>query len=136
MVAIPVPDPDFGGGRWGRGRCKSVVVADTERHVVRLIQVNLERRGIDVVAATDVASARQRIVTRNADLLIISLAMEGCADLLRELRGTEATADIRSIGLSDAKGESEASLLEEYRVDAVVRKPFNPADLVRIVTGG
>jgi len=62
--------------------------------------------------------------------------MEGCADLLRELRGTEATADIRSIGLSDAKGESEASLLEEYRVDAVVRKPFNPADLVRIVTGG
>ena len=111
------------------------MVADTERHVVRLIQVNLKRLGIEVSAATDVASARQRIVTSNADLLIISLAMEGCADLLRELRGDEATADMRSIGLSDAKSESEASLIERYRVDAVVRKPFNPADVVRIVTG-
>lgn len=49
----PPPVTTLRGGGWGDGRGKRILVADDESHVVRLVEVNLQQAGYEVMKAYD-----------------------------------------------------------------------------------
>ncbi|HOS44614.1 MAG TPA: response regulator, partial [Armatimonadota bacterium] len=54
---------------------KKILAVDDERHIVRLIQVNLERAGYTVITAYDGREALQKIEAENPDLVVLDVMM-------------------------------------------------------------
>src|SRR3569833_1865849 len=102
MVAIP--DPDFGGGRFGDGGKKGnrVLVVDDERHIVRLAQVCLERDGYEVITAADGKEALEKVASTHPDLVILDVMMpymDGF-EVLQNLRKNPETRELPVIMLT------------------------------------
>ncbi|HMS53910.1 MAG TPA: response regulator [Fimbriimonadaceae bacterium] len=52
-----------------------ILVCDDERHIVRLLQLNLERQGYEVVCAYDGAEAIRNLESQDFDAAVIDLVM-------------------------------------------------------------
>ncbi|MFQ3668200.1 MAG: response regulator, partial [Fimbriimonadaceae bacterium] len=52
-----------------------IVVCDDERHIVRLIQVNLERQGYQVVTAFDGKEGLEKIKAEKPNLVVLDVMM-------------------------------------------------------------
>src|SRR5438477_12839861 len=52
-----------------------ILVCDDERHIVRLIQVNLERQGYTVTTAFDGKEGLEKIRTERPDLAVLDVTM-------------------------------------------------------------
>ena len=52
-----------------------ILVCDDERHIVRLIQVNLERQGYTVTTAFDGKEGLEKIRTEKPDLVVLDVMM-------------------------------------------------------------
>lgn len=72
---------------------KRILVAESERHIARLVEVNLERAGYVVVAvATSEQEALTLARTEQPELVVISAWMTGLAS---QLEADPLTAHIR-----------------------------------------
>ncbi len=112
------------------GNRKGVLVCDDERHVVRLLQVNLERQGYSVQCAFGGNGA---IALLEGNRLPIDLAIVDY-DMGR-VSGYEVLSWIRSnekmkaiwIALMFSRPEDRAKVEQmQFRADLYVDKPFNP----------
>jgi CheY-like chemotaxis protein len=75
---------------------KKILVVDDERHIVRLIQVNLERQGYNVVTAHDGKEALEKVASEKPDLVVLDVMMpymDGF-EVLRTLRRNPETAEL------------------------------------------
>lgn len=54
---------------------RKILVVDDERHIVRLIQVNLERQGYNVVTAHDGKEALEKVASEKPDLVVLDVMM-------------------------------------------------------------
>lgn len=116
---------------------RRVLVCDDERHIARLIQVNLERQGYTVVCAYDGAQALKQLEELDDfgrprfDLVVLDVMMpimDGF-DVLKWIRTTEYTRDLRVVMMT-AKNQDRMVLDQlPYRPDKYVSKPFNPLEL-------
>jgi len=72
-------------------RGERVLVVDDERHIVRLIQVNLKRQGYDVTCALGGSEAIERLERERFEVVILDLHMPpvGGCEVLRWVRGGE-----------------------------------------------
>ena len=52
-----------------------ILAVDDERHIVRLVQVNLERAGYEVVEAYDGVEALEKVKEANPDLIVLDVMM-------------------------------------------------------------
>ncbi len=97
----------------------------------RLIQMNVEKAGCDVITAGSGKDALDIIDRERIDLLLIDLVMpemDGIATL-RQLRARPHAADLPVIMLT-GRGQSDvAGLTEELGVAAFLIKPFSPIKL-------
>ncbi len=119
----------------GPGSRSSILVVDDNRDLVRVITLNLELEGYEVMAAYDGAEALRLIEERPPDLILLDImmpVMDGW-EVLRRLRGDPHTADIpvvivtaRTSDVDKIKGYSGGAL--EY-----VTKPFDPVRLLELV---
>ena len=75
---------------------KSVLVVDDERHIARLVQVNLERQGYEVRIALTASAALRGIETGAPDLIILDVLLPGGSafELLRALKKEPHTRNI------------------------------------------
>ena len=64
-----------GRSKDGEGRRSRILVCDDERHVVRLIQVNLERQGYEVVTAHCGQEAIELLKREHFDIAVLDPAM-------------------------------------------------------------
>lgn len=132
MVAIP--DPDFGGGRIGR-RIRHILVVDNERHIVRLLQVNLERAGYRVSVAFSGKEALEQVSAAPPDLIVMEVLMPQMDgyEVLVTLRKQPETREIPVILLS--KKASDADVFRGWAagVDHFLSKPFNPYELLAFI---
>ena len=71
---------------------KKILAVDDERHIVRLVQVNLERAGYEVVTAFDGKDALEKVASEQPDLVVLDVMMpymDGF-EVLQNLRKNQA----------------------------------------------
>ena len=119
-----------------------ILVCDDERHIVRLIQVNLERQGWNVVTAYDGKEGLEKVASERPDLLVLDVMMpymDGF-EVLKSIRKDPATEKLPVIMLTAKAQDKDVFEGYHYGADMYLTKPFNPRELVtfvkRIAAGG
>jgi DNA-binding response OmpR family regulator len=108
----------------------SVLVVDDEASLRLLCRVNLELGGFAVHEAATLTAARTLLDSEPIDVAVLDvhIAGEDGRDLLDELRAAESPVRVAILtGSADLHGTRMRS------ADAVVGKPFDPEELVRVV---
>lgn len=106
----------------------TILVVDDEPDVLFLLRLTLESAGYSVVEAAHGAEALETIHARRPTLVITDLmmpVMDG-RELIRRVRSEPETADLPIMLLSANPDQSIGA-------DRVMRKPFNPRDLTRVI---
>jgi two-component system, OmpR family, alkaline phosphatase synthesis response regulator PhoP len=112
-----------------------ILVCDDERHIVRLIQVNLERQGYQVVTAFDGKEGLEKVRAEKPNLLVLDVMMpymDGF-EVLKNLRREPETEDLPVIMLTAKAQDKDVFEGYHYGADMYLTKPFNPMELVTFV---
>lgn len=112
-----------------------VLVCDDERHIVRLIQVNLERQGFQVVTAFDGKEGLEKIRAEKPQLVVLDVMMpymDGF-EVLKTLRREPETESLPVIMLTAKAQDKDVFEGYHYGADMYLTKPFNPMELVTFV---
>lgn len=119
-----------------------ILVCDDERHIVRLIQVNLERQGYQVVTAYDGKEGLEKIKAEKPNLVVLDVMMpymDGF-EVLKSLRREPEFESLPVIMLTAKAQDKDVFEGYHYGADMYLTKPFNPIELVtfvkRIAAGG
>lgn len=114
---------------------KKILAVDDERHIVRLVEVNLQRAGYEVVTAFDGREALEKVKSENPDLVVLDVMMpymDGF-EVLKHLKADPATADIPVIMLTAKAQDADVFRGWQSGVDCYLTKPFNPMELLTFV---
>lgn len=112
-----------------------ILVCDDERHIVRLIQVNLERQGYNVVTAYDGKEGLEKVKAEKPDMVVLDVMMpymDGF-EVLKTLRRDPATEALPVIMLTAKAQDKDVFEGYHYGADMYLTKPFNPMELVSFV---
>ncbi|MFI5974180.1 response regulator [Streptomyces sp. NPDC051452] len=117
------------------GASGRVLVVDDNKVIRQLIRVNLELEGLEVVTAADGAECLDVVHQVRPDVVTLDVVMPRL-DGLRTAARLRADPRTRHLPLAIISActqfEVEAGL--DVGVDAFLAKPFEPAELVRLVT--
>ena len=112
-----------------------VLLIEDEANIVTLIEQSLVGMNIDVVSAGSGEAGVQQAADLEPDLVLLDLSlplMNGW-DALVQIRRTSHGATVPVV-LVTAHGDSETAVrAREAGVDALITKPFLPAELRRVV---
>ncbi|MEV8531000.1 response regulator [Streptomyces sp. NPDC051211] len=116
------------------GASGRVLVVDDNKVIRQLIKVNLELEGFEVVTAADGAECLDVVHQVRPDVVTLDVVMPrldgfGTAS---QLRADPRTRDL-PVAIVSACTQYEVEAGVAAGVDAFVAKPFEPAELVRIV---
>jgi len=114
---------------------KKILAVDDEKHIVRLVQVNLQRAGYEVVTANDGREALEKVATERPDLVVLDVMMpymDGF-EVLRNLRANPETRELPVIMLTAKAQDADVFKGWQSGVDAYLTKPFNPMELLSFV---
>ncbi len=114
---------------------KKILAVDDERHIVRLVQVNLERAGYQVVTAFDGREALEKVEAEHPDLVVLDVMMpymDGF-EVLQTLRKNQNTRDLPVIMLTAKAQDADVFRGWQSGVDCYLTKPFNPMELIAFV---
>jgi CheY-like chemotaxis protein len=114
---------------------QKILIADDDPIIIKLLQVNLEMEGYDVVTAHDGQDAVEKAGKEVPDLVILDIMMprmDGWA-ARQALLGNPDLKEIPVIFLS-ARAQ-QADLRKGYEADVAeyITKPFDPVDLLDVV---
>jgi two-component system alkaline phosphatase synthesis response regulator PhoP/two-component system response regulator VicR len=112
-----------------------VLVCDDERHIVRLIQVNLERQGYNVVTAFDGKEGLEKIRSEKPNVVVLDVMMpymDGF-EVLKTIRREPETENLPVIMLTAKAQDKDVFEGYHYGADMYLTKPFNPMELVTFV---
>ncbi len=114
---------------------KTILVVDDQPHIVRLIQVNLEKEGFHVVTAGDGVEGLQRVREVRPDLVILDVIMprKDGFEVLREIKGDPNLADIPVIMLTVKTHNADIVEGLKEGAELYLPKPFHPKELVSLV---
>ena len=114
---------------------KTILIADDDPTIIKLLQVNLEMEGYDVVCAYDGQDAVEKAEVQHPDLVILDIMMprmDGWA--AREvLANTPGLNDTPVIFLSARAQQADLRRGYEAGVAEYVTKPFDPTALLEII---
>ena len=114
---------------------KKILAVDDERHIVRLIQVNLERAGYQVVTAFDGTEALKKIEAEKPDLMVLDVMMPKMDgfEVLKRIQANPETREIPVIMLTAKAQDADVFRGWASGVSAYLTKPFNPLELITFV---
>lgn len=114
---------------------KKILAVDDERHIVRLIQVNLERAGYQVITAFDGPEAVKKVESDKPDLVVLDVMMPKMDgfEVLKRLQANPETRDIPVIMLTAKAQDADVFRGWSSGVSAYLTKPFNPLELITFV---
>ncbi len=112
-----------------------VLAVDDQAQIVRLVQINLERHGYEVVTASDGEEALEQIRREKPDLIIADVLMPRMDgfQLLREIRSAPETRDLPFIMMTVKSHVMDINQAWEEGVDCFLTKPFDPTELLHFV---
>ena len=114
---------------------KKIMAVDDERHIVRLIQVNLERSGFQVITAFDGPEALKKVEAERPDLIVLDVMMPKMDgfEVLKRLQANPETREIPVIMLTAKAQDVDVFRGWSSGVSAYLTKPFNPLELLTFV---
>jgi DNA-binding response OmpR family regulator len=109
----------------------TVLIADDEPHLLRLVKFRLEREGYHVLTATDGDEALDLARRQQPDLCVLDVMMPKRSgfDVLRELRSDPQLADIKVIMLTARAQDHDVDAGFSLGADDYISKPFSPQEL-------
>lgn len=114
---------------------KRILIADDDPVILRLIQVNLELEGYEVITANNGEEAVAQAKAENPDLVILDIMMprldgyQAC----EQLKSSDDTRDIPVIFLSAKAQQGDIEKGRSFGVAAYLTKPFDPTELLEVV---
>jgi DNA-binding response OmpR family regulator len=110
----------------------TVLAADDDPVILRLIEVNLALEGFAVATATRGEDVLAKAKEVGPDVILLDVMMPGMTgwDIARHLKQDGATSAIPVVFLSARTQDEDRRRGEELGVAAYVNKPFDPTDLV------
>ncbi len=114
---------------------KKILACDDERHIVRLIQVNLERAGYTVLTAFDGTEALRKVDAEHPDLIVLDVMMPKMDgfEVLKRLQANPETRDIPVIMLTAKAQDADVFRGWSSGTSAYLTKPFNPLELLTFI---
>jgi DNA-binding response OmpR family regulator len=105
----------------------TVLVIDDDPLIVKLLQMNLEMEGYDVITAGDGEAGVTRARADRPDLIICDVMMPKLdgMDVTRTLKGDPTTASIPIILLSAKTAASDIQAGKDAGADDYMTKPFD-----------
>src|SRR5947209_2769630 len=116
----------------GLGR---VLVVDDDEVIRRLIAVNLQLEGFDVVTAVDGQDCLERVVEIDPDVVTLDVMMprlDGWETAV-QLRRSPETAHIKVVLITARAQEDDKTRGGRVGADAYLTKPFDPNEMIRVV---
>ena len=109
----------------------TVLVADDEPHLLRLVKFRLEREGYNVITATDGEVALELARTEHPDLCVLDVMMPKRSgfEVLKALREDEAYRDMKVIMLTARAQDRDVDAGFSLGADDYLTKPFSPQEL-------
>jgi CheY-like chemotaxis protein len=114
---------------------KRILIADDDPVILRLIQVNLELEGYEVLTANNGQEAVDAASVEHPDLVILDIMMprldgyQAC----ELLKSKDETKDIPVIFLSAKAQQGDIEKGQSFGVAAYLTKPFDPTELLEVV---
>ena len=114
---------------------RKILVVDDEPHIVRLVQVNLEKAGYQVLTAFDGLEALQKVSADKPDMIVLDVMMPRMNgfDVLKKLQSDPMTQDIPVIMLTAKAQDADIFKGWSSGVSSYLTKPFNPMELLVFV---
>src|SRR5487761_807796 len=116
----------------GLGR---VLVVDDDEVIRQLIAVNLTLEGFDVATAVDGQDCLDKVVAISPDVITLDVMMprlDGWVTAM-ELRKNPDTSHVKVVLITARAQDDDRSRGRQIGVDAYLTKPFDPAEMIRIV---
>ena len=119
---------------------KKILIVDDEDDVVMILQDHLEKKGYEVVVASDGLEAINKVKTEKPDLMILDVMMpkvDGykAAQIIRDEELKEERDHLPIIMLTSRTKEKDETAGYATGTNIYVRKPFEPSEIVKIVEG-
>lgn len=114
---------------------RKILTCDDEKHIVRLIQVNLERQGYEVITAYNGAECLEKVKEDRPDLIVLDVMMPEMTgfEVLDTLKKDPETESIPVIMLTARAQDSDVLRGWQSGVECYLTKPFNPMELIAFV---
>lgn len=114
---------------------RKILTCDDEKHIVRLIQVNLERQGYEVITAFNGAECLEKVKEDRPDLIVLDVMMPEMTgfEVLDALKKDPETESIPIIMLTARAQDSDVLRGWQSGVECYLTKPFNPMELIAFV---
>jgi two-component system alkaline phosphatase synthesis response regulator PhoP len=114
---------------------KKILAVDDERHIVRLVQINLMKEGYEVVTANNGREALEMIASEKPDLVVMDVMMPEMDgfEALEKMKADPATANIPIIMLTAKAQDADVFSGWQKGADLYLTKPFNPTELLTFV---
>jgi CheY-like chemotaxis protein len=116
----------------GLGR---VLVVDDDEVIRQLIAVNLTLEGFDVVTAVDGRECLEKVAEVAPDVITLDVMMPRLDGWVTatQLRRNPDTAGIKVVLITARAQEDDRDRGRQIGVDAYLTKPFDPAEMIRVV---
>jgi len=116
----------------GLGR---VLVVDDDEVIRQLIAVNLTLEGFEVVTAVDGQDCLDKVAEADPDVITLDVMMPQLDGWVTatQLRRNPETAGIRVVLITARAQQDDRSRGHQIGVDAYLTKPFDPAEMIRVV---
>src|SRR3984893_8090302 len=116
----------------GLGR---VLVVDDDEVIRQLIAVNLTLEGFDVATAVDGQDCLDKVTAIDPDVITLDVMMPRLDGWVTagQLRRNPETSNIKVVLITARAQEDDKARGREIGVDAYLTKPFDPAEMIRVV---
>ena len=113
----------------------SILAVDDDRLLLRLLEINLGKVGCRVLKASDGPTALRLAEEERPDLILLDLMMPRMDgwEVMRRLKGSEATRDIPVIVITGKVDPLTRAELLDLGADDFVSKPFDLLELREVV---
>jgi len=114
---------------------RKILTCDDEKHIVRLIQVNLERQGYEVITAYNGVECLEKVQEDRPDLIVLDVMMPEMSgfEVLEKLKSNPNTETIPVIMLTARAQDVDVLRGWQSGVECYLTKPFNPMELIAFV---
>jgi DNA-binding response OmpR family regulator len=112
-----------------------VLVVDDDEVIRQLIAVNLTLEGFEVVTAVDGQDCLEKVVEADPDVITLDVMMPHLDGWVTatQLRRNPETAGIKVVLITARAQQDDRSRGHQIGVDAYLTKPFDPAEMIRVV---
>jgi DNA-binding response OmpR family regulator len=114
-----------------------ILVADDDELFLKMVEDTLTGAGHEVILASDGLETMEKVNAEKPDLIVLDIILPGLlgTDVCEKLKDHANTATIPILLVSSrfAKMEEDTELLEQFKADDFLRKPFPAEELLERV---